>query len=168
MFKPSVIERLSHLPQIVIAQVQALCITGGLELALAADIIVAGRSARLGDTHGRWGLVAGWGMTQRLPRRVGMGQTKLLMTTGRLIDAGEAYRIGLIDMLVEDERLDAAVADLARDILANSRHTNRETKRLLTETEGLPLKQGLAHELYRHPGSAPDTRERVRRFLGKQ
>jgi len=166
-YKPQVIERLSRLPQIVIAQVHALCVTGGLELALAADIIVASHAAQFGDTHGRWGLVAGWGMSQRLPRRIGISQAKLLMMSGRIISAQEAHRIGLVDVLVNDNELDGAVVDLAHDILANSRHTNRETKTMLAETEGLSLSQGLAHELYRHPGSAPDTEERIKRFLTK-
>ena len=61
LFKPRVIERLSILPQPLIASVHGACVTGGLELALAADIIVAGGSARFADTHGRWGLVAGQG-----------------------------------------------------------------------------------------------------------
>jgi enoyl-CoA hydratase len=71
-FKPGVLERLSRLPQTVVACIHATCVTGGLELVLAADILVAAASARFADTHGRWGLVAGWGMTQRLPRRIGM------------------------------------------------------------------------------------------------
>lgn len=166
-FKPGVIERLSRLPQIVIARVHATCVTGGLELALGADMIVAGHAARFADTHGRWGFVGGWGMTQRLPRRVGMAQAKLMMTTGRFLNAEEAHRIGLIDILTGDDSLDAEVAALAKDILANSWHTNRETKRILIETEGMPLAQGLAHEHYRYPGIAPDARERIARFSRK-
>lgn len=78
-FKPGVIERLERLPQPVIAAVHGVCYTGGLELALACDFIVADASARFADTHGKWGLVAAWGMIQRLPRRVGSQVAKRLM-----------------------------------------------------------------------------------------
>ncbi|MDQ8035216.1 MAG: enoyl-CoA hydratase/isomerase family protein, partial [Bordetella sp.] len=80
-FKSRVIERLSALPQPVVAAVQGHCFTGGLELALAADFILAAPDAHFADTHGRWGLVAGWGMSQRLPRRIGVAQAKRMMFT---------------------------------------------------------------------------------------
>ena len=163
-FKPGVIERLSQLPQPVIAQVHGHCVTGGLELALAADLIVAGLSTRFADTHGKWGLVGGWGMSQRLPRRIGLSQSKLMMMTGRMVEAEEALRIGLADVCAPDERLGAEVLALAEAILANSWHTNRATKRLLIDTEGMSLREGLAHEHYRSPGLAPDYRERIERF----
>ena len=163
-FKPGVIERLARLPQVVIACVHGICVTGGLELALAADFIIASNSARFADTHGRWGLVAGWGMTQRLPRRVGPSFARLMMMTGRFIDAAEALRVGLIDICAPDEELGGQVTALAREVLANSWFTNRESKRLLLETDGLPLAAGLAHEHYRHPGSAPDYKERIALF----
>jgi enoyl-CoA hydratase len=158
-YKPGVIERLAGLPQPVIA-----CVHGGLELALAADFIVAGASARFADTHGKWGMVAGWGMTQRLPRRVGASNAKLMMMTGRFIDATEALRIGLVDACLPDDELVAGTKVLAGEILANSWHTTQKTKQLLRETEGLRLTEGLAHEHYRHPGLAPDFHERLARF----
>jgi enoyl-CoA hydratase/carnithine racemase len=163
-FKPGVIERLARLPQPVIACVHATCVTGGLELALAADFIVAGASARFADTHGKWGMVAGWGMTQRLPRRVGLSHAKIMMMTGRFIDAAEALRIGLVDTCMPDEGLEAGTKALAREILANSWHTTQKTKQLLMETEGLRLAEGLAQEHYRHPGLAPDFQQRLAKF----
>lgn len=163
-FKPGVIERLANLPQPVIARVHGNCVTGGLELALAADLIVAGQSARFADTHGRWGLVGGWGMTQRLPRRVGQAQAKRMMFTAGVLDADEALRIGLADFCVPDEVLDETLRGLADAVLANSWHTNVATKRLLRETEGMRLTDGLAHEHYRFPGLAPDWQERIERF----
>lgn len=163
-FKPGVVERLSRVPQPVIACVHATCVTGGLELALAADFIVAGTSARFADTHGKWGMVAGWGMTQRLPRRVGVSNAKMMMMTGRFIDAAEALRIGLIDACWPDDELPQRTEALARDILANSWHTTQKTKQMLIETEGLRLTEGLAHEHFRYPGLAPDFQERLARF----
>jgi len=166
-FKPHVIERLARLPQPVIASIHGHCVTGGLELALAADIIVAARTARFADTHGRWGLVGGWGMSQRLPRRIGQGQAKRMMFTGCFIDGEEGLRIGLVDLCFADEMLEAGVQELAAAVLANSWHTNRATKSLLVETEGMSLRDGLAHEHYRFPGLAPDYRERIERFSGR-
>ncbi|EJL25047.1 enoyl-CoA hydratase/isomerase family protein [Novosphingobium sp. AP12] len=166
-FKPRVVARLAALPQPVIAAVHGVCFTGGLELALAADLIVAERSARFADTHGKWGLVGAWGMTQRLPRRIGAAQAKRLMFTAQAIEAPEAAALGLIDVLVADGELDAHVAELAAQILANSWHTNAETKKLLAATDGMTLAQGLAYEFEHYPGFAPDHAERLARFSRK-
>jgi enoyl-CoA hydratase/carnithine racemase len=166
-FKPGVVARLAALPQPVIAAVHGVCFTGGLELALAADLIVAEPSARFADTHGKWGLVGAWGMTQRLPRRIGTAQAKRLMFTAQVIEATEAAALGLVDVLVEDGEMNARVAELAAQVLANSWHTNVETKKLLAATDGMTLPQGLAHEFENYPGFAPDHAERLARFSRK-
>jgi enoyl-CoA hydratase/carnithine racemase len=166
-FKPGVVARLAALPQPVIAAVHGVCFTGGLELALAADLIVAERSARFADTHGKWGLVGAWGMTQRLPRRIGTAQAKRLMFTAQVIEATEAAALGLVDVLVEDGEMNARVAELSAQVLANSWHTNVETKKLLAATDGMTLPQGLAHEFENYPGFAPDHAERLARFSRK-
>jgi enoyl-CoA hydratase/carnithine racemase len=166
-YKPRIVERLASLPQPVIAAVHGACFTGGLELALAADLILADETARFADTHGKWGLVGEWGMTQRLPRRVGLPAAKRMMLTARTVEAAEAHALGLIDVLVPAGGLEAGIAELAGAILANSWHTNRATKRLLRETDGMSLAEGLAHEHYRAPGFAPDWQERVARFSKK-
>ena len=98
-FKPGVIERLSSLPQPVIAAVHGVCYTGALELALACDFIIADETARFADTHGKWGLVGAWGMSQRLPRRIGNSAAKRLMMTGVVVEATEASSLALIDLL---------------------------------------------------------------------
>ena len=166
-YKPKIVERLANLPQPVIAAVHGVCYTGGLELALAADLIVADGSARFADTHGKWGFVGEWGMTQRLPRRVGLARAKRLMLTAQPIEAGEASAIGLVDVLAGTGGLDVEVARLAGQILGNSWHTNLANKRLLRETDGMSLADGLSHEHYRNPGFAPDWEERVARFSRK-
>jgi enoyl-CoA hydratase len=166
-FKPGVIERLALLPQPVIAAIHGVCFTGGLELALACDFILADDSARFADTHGKWGLVGQWGLSQRLPRRVGVAQSKRMMMTARTVEAAEAQAIGLVDILCPAGELDRVVADMAREILANSWHTNFAAKQLLRETDGMSLAEGLAHEHYRHPGFAPDYQQRIARFKRK-
>jgi enoyl-CoA hydratase/carnithine racemase len=166
-FKPGVIDRLGRLPQPVIAAVHGVCYTGGLELALACDFIVADATARFADTHGKFGLVGAWGMGQRLSRRLGAPVAKRMMMTARTVLADEARDIGLVDQLVEAGGLDAVIATLSAEILANSWHTSFAAKRMLRETEGMNLAQALAHEHYSYPGSAPDSRERIARFTRK-
>lgn len=166
-FKPGVVDRLASLPQPVIAAVHGTCYTGGLELALACDFILADATARFADTHGKWGLVGAWGMGQRLSRRIGQPAAKRMMMTARTLDAAEARDLGLVDMLVEQGGLDASLASLAAEILANSWHTNFAAKRMMRQTDGMSLAEGLAHEHYRYPGYAPDHQERVERFTKK-
>lgn len=163
-FKPGIIDRLACLPQPVIAAVQGACYTGGLELALTADFIVADATARFADTHGKWGLVATWGAFQRLPRRIGRGPAKRMMMTSRVVEAVEAKEIGLADLLVPEGELDDLAHDLAAQILANSWHVNFATKRFLRETDGMNLEDALRFERANYPGLAPDHRARIDRF----
>lgn len=163
-FKPGVIERLNRLPQPVIVAVHGVCFTGGLELALACDFICADASARFSDTHGKWGLVSAWGMSQRLPRRIGLSAAKRMMMTGHTLDAISAHSIGLVDLLAPENGLDELIAFISTEILANSWHTNLSTKRIMRETDGMSLEAGIAHENFRYPGNAPDHHERIARF----
>ena len=161
-YQASVIEKLANLPQPTVAAVHGHCVTGALELALAADLIVAAESARFADTHARFSLVAGWGMTQRLPRRVGAYKAREMMFTAREYDGSAAQAMGLAALCVPDGQLDAAVADLAGTILAGSWFSHREHKRLLLRTDGMRLADGLADEAYRVPVRVgPDFRERA-------
>lgn len=167
-FQAKTINRLAHLPQPVIAAVQGKCFTGGLELALAADIILAAESAQFADTHAKWALVPGWGMSQRLPRRIGTHKAREMTFTGRLYDGRAAERMGLANICVSDDQFEQALQSLADSILAQSWHSNRGNKRLLLETEGLTLQAGLAHETYNSPGIGPDFAARVGETFGKR
>jgi enoyl-CoA hydratase len=167
-FQARTIERLANLPQPVIAAVHGPCFTGGLELVLAADIIIAAESARFADTHAKWGLVPGWGMSQRLPRRVGVFKAREMMFTTRTIDGRTAERIGLANICVADGAFEAELAALVADIIGLSWHSHRGNKRLSIETADMALAQGLAHESYRSPGVAPDFAERVGSTFGKR
>lgn len=166
-FQAHVVERLANLPQPVIAAVHGHCYTGALELALAADIIVAAESARFADTHARFSLVPVWGMSQRLPRRVGTYKAREMMFTCRTYTGAEAVAMGLAAMCVADETYEASVADLAATILAQSPHSHRANKRLLLETDGMTLTAGLAHEIYQSAGRGPDMQDRIAAFRNR-
>jgi enoyl-CoA hydratase/carnithine racemase len=166
-YKSGVIARLGVLPRPVIAAAHGVCFTGGLELALACDFILADATARFADTHGKWGLVGSWGMSQRLPRRIGVQAAKRMMMTSRIVEAAEAEALGLVDLLAPAGGLDALVAGFAREICANSAFTNAAVKRILLETDGLSTAEGLAWEHDHHPGRAPDHQARLDRFRGR-
>jgi len=160
-YQASIVTRLADLPQPVIVAVQGGCFTGGLELALAGDIIVAGESASFADTHGKFGLVPIWGMSQRLPRRVGAWKAREISFTGLPVPGREAARIGLANHCVPDAELDSATRTLAEAIAGQSRHSVFAYKRLYREQADLPLAAGLAHEVFNSAGVAPDFAERV-------
>lgn len=160
-YQASIVTRLAELAQPVIVAVQGGCFTGGLELALAGDIIVAGESALFADTHGKFGLVPAWGMSQRLPRRVGDWKAREMSFTGLPVDGREAARIGLANHCVADADLEATTRRLAEAIAAQSRHSVFAYKRLYREQADLPLGAGLAHEVFNSAGVAPDFAERV-------
>ncbi len=166
-FQADIIERLAGLPQPVISAVHGHCYTGALELALAGDLIFAGEGAKFADTHAKWALTPVWGMSQRLPRRVGTYKAREMMLTCRTYSGREAEVMGLANICVTDEAFDAELEALARQILANSWFSHRANKRLVTQTDGLPLAAGLAHEVYRGEGVGPDMAERIAAFTRK-
>ncbi len=160
----AIVTKLAECDYPVLAAVQGHCLTGGLEIALAADIIIAGHSARFADTHSRWDLVPVWGLSQRLPRRVGRAMAFEMMFSGRTVDGEEAARIGLANRCVPDAELDEAIAQLTRQILANSPRANRAIKRLVIETDGMAEHQGALYELTHTAGRGPEFAERVARW----
>ena len=167
-FQAATITRLANLPQPVIAAVHGPCFTGGLELVLAADIILATQSSRFADTHGKWALVPGWGMTQRLPRRVGQHKAREMMFTAREYDGRQAEAMGLVNLCVADDMFEAELERLTRDIMALSWHSHRGNKALLNASDGMTLEAGLAHEIVASPGVGPDFANRVGATFGKR
>jgi enoyl-CoA hydratase/carnithine racemase len=160
-FQAETIDAIETLPQPVIAKINGYCFTGGLELALGCDIIVAGESAVFSDTHGRWGMAPVWGMSVRLPERVGRSAAKVLMFSGRRIGGREAERIGLADVCVPDAELDEAVRVLAGEIVANSWGTSRIDKQLLAASARMPRDEALPHERTAPFGFPDDMAERM-------
>jgi enoyl-CoA hydratase/carnithine racemase len=165
-FDAETVDLLERIPQPTIARVHGYCLTGSLELALACDLLVAARSAVLADTHGQWGLVPIWGMSVRLPERVGVPRAKDLAFTGRRLTGSEALAIGLVDRCVDDDRLEEASMELARQIAANSPGTNRMTKALYAARPTMTREGALAFERTRPWGLPPDRDERRARRAG--
>jgi len=166
-FQADTIDAIEALPQPVIASVQGHCYTGALELALACDLLIAGESARFADTHGKWSMTPTWGMSQRLPRRIGPVRAKQMMYSGAPISGAEAATLGLANQCVPDAELESATAALATSIVANSWHTLRADKRLVNEGQRYTLAEALAFERRTSPGAGPDMAERLKSFGSK-
>jgi enoyl-CoA hydratase len=165
-FQAETLDAIEALPQPVIAAVQGHCYTGSLELALACDLMVVTKNAKFADTHGKWGMSPTWGMSQRLPRRVGLLAAKEMMFSGRVVSGEEAVRMGLANRCVEDDQLLAAAEEMARTFLANSWFTLRADKMLVNQGLNHTLADGLAFERNNSPGRGPDMEERLKRFGG--
>ena len=159
------IDALARLPQPTVARIHGHCFTGGLELALGCDILMAGESAKLGDTHGQWGLVPVWGMSVRLPQRVGRAMAKELMFTSRRISARQALALGLVDHCWPDTELDGAIATLVAEILANSAGTNRIVKALVAAADERTHETALKFERELPFGLPADMAQRMQRAL---
>jgi enoyl-CoA hydratase len=110
---------LERMPKPVIAAVNGFALGGGLELALACHIRLASSRARFGLPEVKLGIIPGYGGTVRLPRLVGRGRALELMLSGDMIDAEEAFRIGLVNRVLEPDALLGAARDMARRMAAN-------------------------------------------------
>ena len=111
---------LETMPKPVIAAINGFALGGGCELALACDIRYASSGAKLGQPEVSIGIIPGWGGTQRLPGLVGVGAAKELIMSGRLIDADEALRIGLVNAVFPPDELMSKALELAEALAAKS------------------------------------------------
>ena len=166
-YHSEVIQKIANLPQPVISAVQGYCSTGALELALAADLIVASASARFSDVYARWGLTPVWGLSLRLPHRVGTAKASEMMLSCRTYSGAEAQAMQLANYCFADDSFDVELARLAQDILANSWYSNQVNKRALMQIDGLSLHDAHSLELFKNEGLAPDAQQRVARYFEK-
>ncbi len=153
------------LPKPVIAAVHGHCYTGALEVALAADYIVAAESAKFADTHSKWALTPVWGMSQRLPRRVGASTAKKMMFTAATLTASEALRVGLAECVFPDDTFEEEIRKMCAGIVANSAFSHQANKKLLETTDGKALDAGLQWEVFASEGRGPDMEERISGFI---
>jgi enoyl-CoA hydratase len=130
----------------VIAAVNGFAITGGFELVLACDIIVAAENAQFADTHARVGVMPGGGMSARLPRAVGVRKAKELSLTGNYLSARDAERLGLVNRVVPQGQALAAAREIAGQILSGDPEIIRQMKKLIDLATRAPLGDGLRIE----------------------
>ena len=133
-------------PQPIIAAIRGFALGGGLELALACDIRIAGEDSQLGLTEVNLAIIPGGGGTQRLPRLVGRGKALEMILTGARIDAREALRIGLVERVVPATEVLASAQALARALAEKAPVALRYAKEAVVKGLGLPLEDGLRLE----------------------
>ena len=130
----------------LIGAINGFAVTGGFEIALMCDILVASPQARFADTHVRMGVVPGWGLSQRLSRLVGASRAKELSFTAKYLDAETAERWGLVNRVVANDALIPHAVELAREIQAADHDTLRAVQKLIDYSLDHGLSDGLAFE----------------------
>lgn len=142
----AVFNKIENLPKPVIAAVNGFALGGGCELAMACDIRILSEKAKLGQPEVSLGIPPGFGGTQRLARLVGKGRAKELLFTGEMIDAAEAYRIGLANKVVAPEELINVTKAMAQKIMSRAPVAVQVCKAAVNEGLDVDLKSGVAYE----------------------
>ncbi|MFF3380422.1 enoyl-CoA hydratase/isomerase family protein [Streptomyces sp. NPDC002680] len=165
-----VLDRLASPERVTIAAVDGLALGGGLELAMACTLRVAGADARFGLPEVKLGLIPGAGGTQRLPRLVGRGRALDIMLTGRQVPAAEAHAIGLADRLTDAGKAEAAALELAEKLVTLSRPALVAVIRTVDAAFDLPLEQGFRYEVEQEQElfEAGEAQEGLTAFLEKR
>jgi enoyl-CoA hydratase len=126
----------------LIGAINGVAVTGGFEVALNCDFLVASERARFADTHARVGVMPGWGLTVLLAQRIGVARAKQMSVTGNYIDAQRAYEWGLVNEVVPHDELLAHCRRLAADIVSNDQLGVRRMLRTYNEVTGGPVDDG--------------------------
>jgi enoyl-CoA hydratase len=165
-----VFRRIETSPKPVIAVVNGFALGGGCELAMACHIRIASDAAKFGQPESKLGLLPGYGGSQRLPRLVGKGRANQLLLTGEMIDAAEAYRIGLVNKVVAGDQLMNEARAMMKTILANGPLAVALCIEAIDRGLQMPLEEGLILEA-NHFGllaATEDMREGTRAFMEKR
>lgn len=161
---------IANLSKPVIAAVNGLALAGGLEIVLACDIVYASETARIGDQHAAYGLIAGGGGTQRLPRAIPKNKAMELLLTGDWISAKEAEALGLVNHVVPADKLDEVVMEMAKKIAERSPLASKGIKMLVNTGMQVDLSSALRLEAKTVALNfqGPDMKERLRAFNEKR
>ncbi len=164
-----VFEKIETFPCPVIAAVNGYALGGGCEFACACDLIYAADSAKFGQPESKVGMITGWGGTFRLPRRIGVARAKELIYTGKIITAGEASEIGLVNEVFPEDQFMEKVLDVAEQIAKNAPIANRLSKKMLnryqSDIESLIHEESLA---LASCASSDDQKEGIDAFMKKR
>ena len=165
-----VFKKIEDLPFPVIAAVNGFALGGGCELAMACDIRIASMKARFGQPEVGLGIIPGFSGTYRLPKLVGQGIAKELIYTGKMIDADEAYRIGLVNSVVAPEELAGAVNAMIAAICKNAPIAVSYAKTCIGENYDLDVDESIAleNQYFAKCFATDDQKEGMAAFLGKR
>jgi len=130
----------------IIGAVNGHCITGGFEMALACDLLIASENARFADTHARVGMLPGWGLSQKLPRLIGLSRAREMAFTGAPVFARQAYEWGLVNHVVAADDLLSTATRMAEDICGCVPDVIRHYRSMINEGYSMPLDKSLAWE----------------------
>jgi enoyl-CoA hydratase len=166
----ALLNRLEALPVPVVARVEGYALGGGLELAMACDLILASSAARFGQTEAKLGFVTGWGGSYRLVRRVGLARAKELVFSGRIVDPAEAVRLGLAEWEGTPAELAVRLGEFLAGVAGNSRVAVAAMKRILESCPRTRLEENAAIEVEesRRVLSEGDAGERLQAFLRRK
>jgi enoyl-CoA hydratase/carnithine racemase len=165
-----VFNRIESLPQTVICGVHGMALAGGLELMLVCDLVVADEAAKIGDQHANFGLVAGGGGSQRLPRVIGPRRAKELMLLGGWLSARQAVDWGLVNWIAPEGKLGENLIALAAELADKSASASRTVKSLVNRAQDVDLATGLElerSEVARHM-TTHEAAEGLRAFAEKR
>jgi len=162
--------RLEALPIPVVAAVEGYALGGGLELALACDVILVSSDSVMGLPETNLGVIPGLGGTIRLPRRVGLGRAKEMIYSGRTVQADEANKIGLVEAVYSADEFDVKVMEFARFLASKSPSALALAKSTINRGMDASLETGLAleREAFAYCFALPDAKEGISAFLEKR
>ncbi len=157
-------------PKPTIAAINGYCLGGGFELVLACDMRICVEKAKLGAPESKLGVICGFGGNMRLPRLIGTGKAKELLMTGRMIDAAEAYRLGLVNQVVPNDGLMEAVDALCADLVNKSAVTLALIKRAVDYGTEMDMRSAIQFDsaLFTVSACTEDKEEGMRAFLEKR
>jgi enoyl-CoA hydratase/carnithine racemase len=163
-------EAIEDCPLPVVAAVRGWCIAGGTELILACDLVVASRTARFGLTEARVGVIPGAGACVRLPRWIGRAAAKEILMLGDPIEADEAWRLGLVNRLVDEDQLESAARELADRLTSRSPLAIAAAKRAVNVGAEMEQRIGIRYVLQEFAllFAGADQQEGMSAFLEKR
>jgi len=166
----SVFNKIEKLPQIVIAAINGFALGGGCELAMACDIRIATVKSVFGQPEVMLGVTPGFGGTQRLPRLIGKGNAKELLCVGENIKADEAYRMGLINKLVEIDNYMEVAMEMAEKIASRGSLAVELCKSAVNQGLDVDIESGIAYEteIFALCFSTDDQKEGMTAFTEKR